>query len=246
MESISISLYIICHDDDSERAATALMQSHYPYARIVRIEAENKYFENQIFTYLRNNSDEWAHTDYCGIITYSILQKIGKPVDIHEAIKTNPGGDIYTLYNLQFVKKKLNLPISFLEGVTIQHGPFFFQTLMTILKRHGFREADIMDKNVPGFFCNYWIAKSAWMMRYIQFFLNTKRMIEHDATLNTYIHEHSWYTGNLSKERLIQISGRPYYTMHPFLFERLPCFYFHLNRANIIPIGAQGYYMLMD
>jgi hypothetical protein len=43
---------------------------------------------------------------------------------------------------------------------------------------------------------------------------------------------------------LIEITGKPYYTFHPFITERLPCFFFWINKAKIYVSNDTAWYYL--
>ncbi|RYE20050.1 MAG: hypothetical protein EOP45_11660 [Sphingobacteriaceae bacterium] len=43
----------------------------------------------------------------------------------------------------------------------------------------------------------------------------------------------SRYRGLMSKDQLISLTGNDYYTLHPFIMERLPCIYFYMRNCKI-------------
>ena len=240
----NIIIYIICHDEDSKQTADELIKTHYPYGKTVIVPA-SPYFESAVFDYLSTHYDEWVDKEWVGIITYSFHKKSGQQIDILKSIQENElSTDVITYNNLRFLKVNTQSWMTHIEGETYQHGPYLFLTILYTLKRLGYSEKQIMDKTVPSFFCNWWVAKNNWMQRYIKFVSKCKKIIEGDKQLTEYINENAYYVGNVSKETLIALTGKPYYTFHPFVFERLPAHFFSIEGARIHQYGKMGIYCL--
>lgn len=238
-----IILYIICHDEQSKTEADALVRSHYPYGKTVLVEP-SPYFESAVFDYLGKNYDEWINRDWVGIITYSFHKKTGQQIDILKSIQENESSDVITYRNMRYYKVNCKKFLTHIEGETYSHGPYLFLTIYHTMKRLGYTEKQIMDKNPPSFFCNWWVAKSIWMQRYIKFIAKFKRVVEADQQLQEYLNENSYYPGNLSEDKLISLTGKPYYTFHPFVFERLPSHFFSIEGAKIHQYGSMEIYGL--
>ena len=92
----------------------------------------------------------------------------------------------------------------------------------------GYPGHQILSRTIPLVQCNYWMAKPELMQDYINFAKKIKQRMDEtsDGGLQALLYSDSQYRGQLSKERLVQISGKPYYTYHPFICERLPGFFF--------------------
>lgn len=239
-----VIIYVVCHDDASKAQADDLVATHYPYGKVVRIP-QTPYFESAIFDHMIKNTHEWIEKKWVGIITYNFNKKLKGPTDILEAIRENESADIIPFFNLTFVRQKTNTVFNAIDAVGLQHGSYLILIIYKLLMRQGYREDQIIDKRTPSFFCNFWVAKNIWMQRYLRFFATCKKIIETDPLLSSYINEEAIYdNGNLTKERLMQICGKPYYTFHPFVFERLPCHFFHMNGAKFGKGGRQGLYYL--
>jgi hypothetical protein len=71
------------------------------------------------------------------------------------------------------------------------------------------------------------------MKRYIEFVMKAMHIMETDVDMKKLLYTDSGYRSNLSKGQLMKISGHPYYTHHPFVLERLSCFFFWVNDAKV-------------
>ena len=249
--TFTICIFIVCHDDASEEEAHKLSQTMYAgFSKIVRVSSSSKYFENQIFQYFASNRNEWDSFDYVGVCPYSWLKKTSVQINnIKQTIELDNGQtDVFSMLTLKFIKRKFNLEMSFIEAITHQHGPFMLHSMMAMLTSYGgYSPKQILSKKVQGFFMNHWIAKKSWMEKYVNFYITSKVLAESPA-LKEFMDEQSWYTGNLltKPETLIRISGKPHYTIHPFLFERLPAIFFHVEGANVKNVGSIGTYIFND
>jgi hypothetical protein len=113
------------------------------------------------------------------------------------------------------------------------HTPLFLKAWTILLQKMGYETTVSLSKEIPLFVCNCWIAKPQWMERYIDFAMHAMSLIMTDPLLKDLCYNDSKYNaGNLCTDKLILISGKPFYTFHPFLLERLPCFFFWVNNAK--------------
>ena len=81
------------------------------------------------------------------------------------------------------------------------------------------------------------------MSSYITFYQKVKLLIESNTDLKELIYTNAKYLGKISEMELMQIFGKPYYCLHPFILERLPPIYFTYKKAyialcNIRPMGC--------
>ena len=244
-----VLVYIVCHDDASFEEATRLKETMYPFGVPLRFPNPSKLFENQVFVYMNENRDEWQDKAYVGVCPYSWLKKTSLKINLLEMITKDKGRtDVFSMLSLLFIKRKFNTQMSFVEAVTHQHGPFMLSALLQILRAYGgYSDYQILDKSIEGFFLNHWVAKTSWMKRYVDFFAFALAMAERPH-MAAFLNEQSWYTGELLKKPdvLLYMSGKPYYTMHAFLFERLPAFFFHLEGAVVNNIGGYSKYEFAD
>jgi hypothetical protein len=84
-----------------------------------------------------------------------------------------------------------------------------------------------------------------WMQRYIMFYKRCVTMIENDAELTDWIHKDSYYVNdNMTPQMLMEIFDKPYYTLHPFVFERLSGYFLSMSGAKIHQGGWWGTYVM--
>lgn len=245
-------IYVICHNDESQMKAQEIESKINSVencrSHVVRIQEHNILFESQIFNYLDTCKEQWINEDYVGMVTYSIETKT--KVDITELIRhikaaQNHGADIIPVYSLSFKKLKKDLIISFAEALTIMHGPYILLAYKEILDALGYTEQEYFNEGIPSYFSNWWMVRPQYMEKYVEFFKRTLHVIEFNNKLSKYLYMNSYYTGNLPVDTLMKIGGKPYYTLHPFLFERLPCFFFY-NLGIKHGIISRGEYLLHD
>lgn len=216
----TVRIFILCYDDYTEKYAHDNYLK-YTWAYIVRITKTIKYLESIMYLeWLEENYNLWKDYDYVGTLSWKFVQKIGIP-NINNILyncKTQ-NIDIYPFY---FIKSLPNLNYT----INNYSGDKFKHVWITILKKIGYPEEKTMNVNIKQFYSNYWICKSELMLDYCKFCKKVKDEIEKSHELDLYLYADTNYKGGISKQRCLEIFERPYYTMHPFIFEDLPCFYF--------------------
>lgn len=241
MKDKDILIYVLCYDDASNALAEKLIESQPDCFKILRL-GPSKYYESQVFKYLDENMEEWVGKEYVGTISYKFTQKTNTTItdllNKIQAIKLYKP-DVIALWGAVMMHSKTRIPMSFIESIGFQHGTFCILALMKLLGSNGYTEQQVMDKSIRPFFGNFWIATPEWMLKYIVFVNGCMNNIAKSPSLASIMNERSYYGGTLSKEYLKLMSGQEHYTLHPFVFERLPCFYFHLEKAKIAPVVRQ-------
>ena len=194
------------------------------------------YLESSLFQRISENDREWRFCDYVGVVTYSIERKLtaflknGKEfrinwVDaVNQALRMNVA--VLGLFGMRY--KKNGKDISLLEGSVFQHGLSFYLAWTTLLKKLGATDNDIHDPKLRmGFFCNWWVGSPSATMKYITIFNRATQIIENDEEMKYHIQRDALYgSGKMSKQQLENSFGKDYYTMHPFVLERLPAYFF--------------------
>jgi hypothetical protein len=227
-----ILIYLICFDEHSYNIIKPY--ESYEYVKIYWNKT-TKYFESAIYKYLYDNQHEWNRKDYVGTLAYSAEMKLGKKLDtIYQDIQRrlkihNP--DVISLYNQKYLSHTLG----------------FHPNLKSIydytLSQKGFN-LPIPYNKIPAFYCNYFLAKPDWMLKYNIFTHEYISKLEDqtDYYLQCLVNDDSFYDAQsesypkgrfLSKEKLNEIIGFPYYSYHTFVLERLPCLYFWHNKAKL-------------
>ena len=251
-ENEQLLLYIVCHDDTSETIANDLIITYYPYGKVIRVPNNSPYFESEVFLELAKPEykNEWnsGRYAYVGVITYSFVKKVGPVAILDELNKLvqrsyddNTQLDVASILNLDFGKGRVNRSVSFVESISMQHGPFLWLAISKLLKTlsptcRQMSELDMLDKKAKGFFSNWFVAKPIWMDRYIKFYSNARRLCKINPDIVACLKEDSYYIGQktMSAEQLTRIFGRPQYGLEPFLFERLTPLFFHFEGAKVV------------
>lgn len=203
------------------------------------------YMESGVFPILQdeNKKKEWINDDYVGIVSYTILDKLksfkqSKDDQIinwesllRKSIESNL--DFLSLFCVEF--RRSVTKISFIEAAVFQHGFNFYKAWQLLLEAMGFSR-DMIDNTCieNGFFCNWWMAKPDMMDKYASF-ANKAIQIVNDTQVikDAFDKDAHYYLGNTSEEDRIRLFGKPFYTLRPFVFERLPTFFFYNIHARI-------------
>lgn len=86
---------------------------------------------------------------------------------------------------------------------------------------------------IPFFPCNYWMTSPGLMTRYMAFLREARTAMETDPVLVEMLMEDAQYQGSLSRDRLLELMDRPYYTYHCFVMERLCCVFFWKEKISL-------------
>lgn len=235
-----ILIYISCHDDDSQKQAEELAESELiPGARIIR-NKPSIFFENQIFDHMSVHRSEWQNKKYVGLVSYKYIEKtLGVKIDILNQInKDKNDTNLFYIAHCFFVKIKLNeMKLSTANASTLQHSAYFLLAWLRLGELLGIPEHVMMHEEIPFFAYNYWIADIKTMDDYLNIYKQVKDFMINDKKLSFYLNQNSLYDGKITKEKLIEISGNPYYTIHPFLLERLPGLIAVVQKLKVNCIG---------
>jgi hypothetical protein len=225
---MKIIIYVLCYDQYSWEEAHRHFKD-YSWARPFFIPT-TFYMENVMYWLcLEQLRSEWYDADYVGTISWKAPQKM-KIVDFEKIIEdfsflSDP--DVIALYSL--------LPTGGLD--VLQHAqashPEFMNIWIPLLKELGYSTEDASFSNLPVFFCNYWVAKPAWMDKYMEFFKNAKQVMDYYEPIQSRLWSDSRFKYGVTKERCLQIYGRAYFPYHAFICERLPNFFFWKEGAKL-------------
>lgn len=219
-------LYILYHDNDSEKIADDLIHGEQEIiTKKIKLKPD-RYFESQFFNQSDSMEiyDRWETYDYVGIITYGYAFKTkSKLSDIKKCYLRNEDCDVIALHD-----SDQNL----LSQAAHVHGPLFLQIWKDLLIGSKFEE-DCLREDLPAFYCNFWLARPSWFKRYKSFAKSIMNAAETDQKLSANLMEDPKYRGRLTDRALIEISGKRHYTFHPFIMERMPGLFFYLSGAKI-------------
>lgn len=225
--SSDLLIYVLYFNDDSlQRVINDF--SKFSWAYFLKITT-TKYFENFAFNHISNNKHEWQDKKFVGFISNRYFDKVRTdPTTILNNISNYNTFDLITLMNTTHTV--------YLTGN--KWHPLLSKITEIILKKMGINIANMYDPRIPAFYCNYWLAKPEWMEKYMNFYFKVYNIMEdkNDKQLQNLLHQNSQFGGKVSKDILLNIGGKPYYTYHSFILERLPCIFFWMNKAKICRI----------
>lgn len=222
-------MYILSYDEQSnKKGKIAFHPTCYEHIQL----GLSKYCESSFYIdHLPNTKDKWMNKEarYIGTLSYRVHEKVS---NIHSILSKyqvvlDEKPDVVYFWN-----NNTRLPL--VKQAQESH-PKFTSVWVSLLEKLGYGKEDILNKNIPVFFGNFWMATPEWMSNYIEFFKRAYDIMEADPELQQDIFANSGYTrhGALSTELCMKIFDRPYYTHHPFVCERLACFYFWKHGAKI-------------
>lgn len=236
---MNIRIFILCHDSESQLEAVKSF-GHYDWATVIMIKTTH-YLENIMYSLiLKKHRDMWKDCDYVGTLGWRAPQKIGD-LDMDAIIA-----------NIKRVKASghscdLISFANFMDKPLISHAqsshPQFTSIWTDMLGQLGFANvSEVCNPHIPTFYCNYWMTHPKWMDMYIDFFARAKKVLDTYEPIQERLWSNSTYIPKMSAERCIQVFGRPWYPYHTFICERLPCFFFWKNGADIY--GSHASYTL--
>lgn len=202
-----IVIYQTYYNDTSKARLDGRFKSYYN-------ENCDKYMESSIIQNLASNN--LIKGDYFGVVSSKISFKIDRwdYTNLIKEIKKSK-------YDFYYVGGGANHENVWLQANRV-HKTDFAKWANFIFKEIGF-DIDVLKLNTPLSFCNYHIAKSDLYLEWVNSCLNPCIDVMNNPSnkgLQNWLNNNSTYSGIRPKECL-KIFGRPYYTRHPFIAERL-------------------------
>jgi hypothetical protein len=242
----NILVYIVYHDEKSRLKAQDFSRQHPEWTKSVMIRS-SKFFETIFYRdILPFEYNEWMNKDYVGMISYkavdiSINNMSFKAIDIPYILALS--------YNVSTVSTAIaqSRPaqhydiIPLLQGVDMQlmsqavqgHGPQFQRAWDSLLMALEYNQSLIQsaDRLAP-FFRNSFLGRPSLMRDYCIFINRAIDLALYNETVRQLLGVNANYDATkLSVAQLIFQSN--HYELHPFIFERLPVFYFHAIQAKV-------------
>jgi hypothetical protein len=105
----------------------------------------------------------------------------------------------------------------------------------------GFEQSEVERKDIPGFITNAWIASRDMFKKYTDFVCDAMYLMESVPDLRACLQNDAMYmTNDMTPKRKVLVKTafgtENCYHLHPFVLERLPCFFFRDKYVyNLIP-----------
>ena len=217
-------IYVLCPSAETFEKAQSDFSSHAPWIKPIMIPT-TFYLEGVMYSHiLKRRQNEWEHAQFVGTLAHSAIEKLhsidGVVSTLQDAVKERAD-----------VAAFMYMGDSLLAAAEKWH-PGFLKLWAGTLRFLGFPIEKILDETIPSYYCNYWAATPEAMKEYMHFFKVFVHALDTLPCISDDVWNDSGYSGRgpeiagLSPAKCMQIWGVDYYPFHPFLLERLPCFYF--------------------
>lgn len=231
---MKLVVYVLCFDDASEARARADFAG-LGWARVTRLRGDSKYMEGQAFlTALEARKEEWRDADFVGTLSWRARDKMR--ADLVGDVVDSVGPDAEAVAFLP-------LPTDSLLAHAAACHPRFLEAWVPLLLELGASVQDAVSSHIPSFFCNYWVARPRHMEQFLDFFARAVRVLDTLPCIQDALWSDSGYRSeSLGPDRLREIYGTPHMPLHPFLAERLACYFFwkHPTVLVMAPLGTRG------
>lgn len=220
---MKLIIFILSYNEETYNYANEKYKNFW-WAKIIKIDT-TIYFESIMFDkWLLDNYQEWICYNYIGFLSWKFESKIQFPnIDLISTILNNDNS--YELIPL-FIAN----PDGIFKNITVHK--YMYDILQRLFIKLEFQDDYVIKTERIGFYCNYWIARKDVLIKYISFFKRCCQIINEDNIIQTYLWTNSFYKdGLLNENQLINIFNKPYYCYHPFLYERLPIFFFIIKKC---------------
>lgn len=218
-------------EEDLEKARENFKD--FPWAVPIMIPT-TFYLEGVMYTHiLHRRRKEWEHADYVGTISHSAP---GKLHDISAVYRTMRAGSKEGAQVTAFLHRGDSL-----VATAEKWHPGFLRIWAGSLRYLGFPMEQILNEEIPSFYCNYWAATPPVMKEYIQFFRTYVHTLDTLPIISDEVWNDASYSGRgldiagIPSDHCMKIWGVPQYPFHPFILERLPCFFFWaLSKKTVV------------
>jgi hypothetical protein len=217
-----LRIYILSFNDETFNFANE-RYSNYDWAKVIKIETTVLFESIMYDKWLIDNEDDWKDFDYIGFLSWKFEYKIIMP-DFNKIIEILEKNNSYEL-----------VPLFICNTKPIYDHEHMYIILKSLFKELNYPDDYLTSNNFLAIYCNFWIARIDILRKYLIFFKKCKNIINNNHIIQKYIYLDAKY-GNCSlpKEKLLQIFNKPYYYYHPFIYERIPTYYFHNKKMLIL------------
>jgi hypothetical protein len=225
---MKIRIYVLCYSDETYINAIKLYGDK-EWAKVVFIKSTVLFESIMYDSWLEENYDDWKDFDYVGTISWKAYMKIRMPDIDKLSLFLDNNKNNYDVAGFYFIDMNM------IDRTNYYH-PKFRTLWIKILSKLGYSMEQILNPNIKGFYCNYWITSPKLMMDYINFFKKVKDVINNYKDIQDDLWSNSNFqsTTLLTPEQCLEKFGIPHYPYHPFIYERMPCIYFEYTSKILI------------
>lgn len=206
---MSIKCYVCHHETEESRLIVEEVLRRFQYMLPYKLNS-TKMFESEFFM----NVDIDESSKYIGMLTYRVTSR-------SHVLMLNIG------YILSYCDTDV-VSVNYNRSDTLTKAEFFhsgFKNIWVQLMKKilpDLSEKDVWNDEIPMFYNNYWFAKPKVILEYREFL---KKAVDALEEIPEVYLDSGYSVGNTPKEALEKITGKPYYTFHSFVLERLPCIF---------------------
>ena len=219
---MSIKCYVCHHETEESRLIAEEVLRRFPYMLPYKLNS-TKMFESEFFM----NVDVDESSKYIGMLTYRVTSR-------PHVLLLNIG------YILSYCDTDV-VSVNYNRGDTLTKTelfhPGFKNIWLQLMKKllPDLSEKDVWNDEIPMFYNNYWFAKPKVILEYREFL---KKAVDALGEIPEVYLDSGYGVGNTPKEALEKITGKPYYTFHPFVLERLPCIFVWYKKYSCLHTSA--------
>lgn len=214
MSSRKIRVRQIYFDDKQRLFGMAQTKDFEPYYN----EQADHFLESGVIADLYTLGD-WVRNDYYGVVSHKFYSKIKKSSDfvLRKMEEDGYNSEVYSFFDS-------NPKVNVVHQAETWHKGFIeiYEKIGKAMEWNiDFRDKSILMEPI---FSNHWIASRKVFKKYCKdYLLPVMFLVESDTELRKLCFEDSNYISKskASPEKCLSIFGKPYYTFHPFIFERL-------------------------
>lgn len=220
---VKFLLYILTHDERSYSIAVDWCKC-MPWARVMNISS-TKFFESIAYSEVfLKTTGEWLHLDRVGIATYKTLKYL--PIEKLKAYIELSVAKPYDVVPLMPSGEYL------MDQAVRNHGSEFEKLWYLLLTKLNFSPNHIKEAaRIELFLRNTFIIKPKWLFGLSNFMNKAINLLLIDEELDRAFSSDAHY-----QEKKLDVARRifssDHYQWHPFIFERLPSFFFHVGNAT--------------
>lgn len=222
-------LYLVSHDSKTEAFTNEWCRCKQ-WCRPIRIKT-TVFFESIIYSYFYHYflmTVEWKDLQYIGIATYKSIRKGPRS-------KLKRAADL--ALSMQFdVIPLMNSGKLFMAQAIDGHSSSFKDVWYKSLTFLGFNDTSIAGADtVQMFYRSTYFVRPTVLVALSDFMVRAMDAVVNNIELRALLSNDSKYPmgtfGDIEVAR--RVFNKPYYEYHPFIFERLPVFFFHHHNISV-------------
>jgi hypothetical protein len=219
-------IFLCCYDDITYELAQKY-ETKYSFFK-PHLLKQTKYFESELLFYLYENQDLINDYEYVGMMAATFEKKIAFFDFLKLVENAKEGDDIFGFFT----------KFEGLQKISLFHKNFYQiveKTLIHLKIDEKINDLEFMKNPIYNIFFNYWIMKNDLLKKYLDITYKIRNIWINDLSIDNLLNEDATYKiGKIPSDVLLKKFGFPYYTHHPFIYERFIGIFALLNKWNII------------